>query len=32
MYELYDPPEFAAAKAADAELYAAGLPNALDVG
>ena len=32
MYKLYDPPEFAAAKAADAQLYAAGLPNALDVG
>jgi hypothetical protein len=31
MYKLYDPPEFEAAKAADAELYRQGLPNALDV-
>jgi uncharacterized protein with NAD-binding domain and iron-sulfur cluster len=31
-YKLYDPPEFEAVKAADAELYAAGRPNALDVG
>jgi uncharacterized protein with NAD-binding domain and iron-sulfur cluster len=30
MFELYDPPEFEAAKAADAELYRAGQPNALD--
>jgi uncharacterized protein with NAD-binding domain and iron-sulfur cluster len=30
MYRLYDPPEFEAAKRADAELYRAGLPNALD--
>jgi uncharacterized protein with NAD-binding domain and iron-sulfur cluster len=30
MYRLYDPPEFEAAKAADRELFAAGLPNALD--
>lgn len=29
-YRLYDPPEFAAAKAIDAQLYKAGLPNALD--
>ncbi|MDQ3758820.1 MAG: FAD-dependent oxidoreductase [Actinomycetota bacterium] len=32
MYKLYDPPEFEAAKAADLQLYRAGLPNALDVG
>ncbi|MEA2123948.1 MAG: hypothetical protein QOI80_730, partial [Solirubrobacteraceae bacterium] len=31
MYTLYRPPEFEAAKAADAELYRAGRPNALDV-
>ena len=31
-YKLYDPPEFEALKAVDAELYKAGLPNALDVG
>ena len=31
MYQLYDPPEFAALKAADAELYAQGLPNAFDL-
>ena len=31
MYKLYDPPEFAAVKAADAQLYAQGLPNALDL-
>jgi uncharacterized protein with NAD-binding domain and iron-sulfur cluster len=30
MFELYDPPEFAAAKQADAELYRAGQPNVLD--
>ncbi len=30
MYQLYDPPEFAAAKQADAELFKAGQPNALD--
>jgi uncharacterized protein with NAD-binding domain and iron-sulfur cluster len=30
MFELYDPPEFEAAKRADAELFKAGLPNALD--
>ena len=30
MYKLYRPPEFEAAKAADAQLYAQGLPNALD--
>jgi uncharacterized protein with NAD-binding domain and iron-sulfur cluster len=30
MYRLYDPPEFEAAKRADAELYRAGLPNAFD--
>jgi uncharacterized protein with NAD-binding domain and iron-sulfur cluster len=30
MYELYDPPEFAAAKQVDAELFQAGQPNALD--
>ena len=30
MFKLYDPPEFEAAKQADAELFAAGLPNALD--
>ncbi len=29
-FRLYDPPEFAAIKALDAQLYAAGLPNALD--
>jgi uncharacterized protein with NAD-binding domain and iron-sulfur cluster len=32
MYKLYEPPEFAALKAADAELYRAGRPHALDVG
>ena len=31
MYTLYRPPEFEAAKQADAELYKAGRPNALDV-
>jgi uncharacterized protein with NAD-binding domain and iron-sulfur cluster len=31
MFTLYDPPEFAAVKAADAQLYAAGMPNALDL-
>jgi uncharacterized protein with NAD-binding domain and iron-sulfur cluster len=31
MYTLYRPPEFEAAKAADAELYRQGRPNALDV-
>jgi uncharacterized protein with NAD-binding domain and iron-sulfur cluster len=30
MFQLYDPPEFEALKAADAELYRAGQPNALD--
>jgi uncharacterized protein with NAD-binding domain and iron-sulfur cluster len=30
MFTLYDPPEFEPAKRADAELYKAGLPNALD--
>jgi uncharacterized protein with NAD-binding domain and iron-sulfur cluster len=30
MFRLYDPPEYEAAKRADAELYRAGLPNALD--
>jgi len=30
-YTLYDPPEFAAVKAADAQLYAAGQPNPLDL-
>jgi hypothetical protein len=30
MYQLYDPPEFEAAKRADAELYRAGQPNLLD--
>ena len=30
-WKLYDPPEFAAVKAADAQLYAQGLPNALDL-
>ena len=30
MYRLYDPPEFEAAKRADAELYRNGQPNALD--
>jgi uncharacterized protein with NAD-binding domain and iron-sulfur cluster len=30
-WKLYDPPEFEAVKAADAQLYAQGLPNALDV-
>ena len=30
-FRLYDPPEFAALKAVDARLYAAGLPNALDL-
>jgi uncharacterized protein with NAD-binding domain and iron-sulfur cluster len=32
MYKLYDPPEFEAAKRADAELYRRGQPNALDIG
>jgi uncharacterized protein with NAD-binding domain and iron-sulfur cluster len=31
-YKLYDPPEMEPSKAADRELYAAGRPNALDVG
>jgi uncharacterized protein with NAD-binding domain and iron-sulfur cluster len=31
MFSLYRPPEFEAFKAADAELYRAGLPNAFDV-
>ena len=31
-YQLYDPPEMEGAKRADAELYRAGRPNALDVG
>jgi hypothetical protein len=31
-YRLYDPPEFRLLKQADARLYKAGLPNALDVG
>ena len=30
-FRLYDPPEFEALKAVDARLYAAGLPNALDL-
>ena len=30
-WKLYDPPEFEAVKAADEQLYAQGLPNALDV-
>jgi hypothetical protein len=30
MYTLYDPPEFEAAKRADAELHRAELPRALD--
>jgi hypothetical protein len=30
MYRLYDPPEYEAAKRVDAELWRAGLPNALD--
>ena len=30
-FRLYDPPEFQALKAVDARLYAAGLPNALDI-
>jgi uncharacterized protein with NAD-binding domain and iron-sulfur cluster len=30
MFRLYDPPEFEAAKRVDAELFRAGLPNALD--
>ncbi len=30
-WKLYDPPEFEAVKAIDAELYAQGLPNALDL-
>ena len=30
MYKLYDPPEYEPAKRTDAELYAAGLPNAMD--
>ena len=29
-FKLYDPPEFEAAKRADAELFRAGQPNALD--
>jgi uncharacterized protein with NAD-binding domain and iron-sulfur cluster len=32
MYKLYDPPEFEAAKRADAELFRNGQPNALDKG
>ncbi len=32
MFKLYDPPEFEAAKAADAQLYANGQPNLLDKG
>jgi uncharacterized protein with NAD-binding domain and iron-sulfur cluster len=32
MYTLYEPPEFAALKAADAERFRNGQPNALDVG
>ncbi len=31
-YKLYDPPEFEAAKQADAELFRQGQPNALDTG
>ena len=31
-FKLYDPPEFEPLKAVDAALYAAGRPNALDVG
>jgi uncharacterized protein with NAD-binding domain and iron-sulfur cluster len=31
-HKLYDPPEFAALKALDAQLYRQGLPNLLDVG
>ncbi len=30
MYKLYDPPEFEPLKRIDAELFKAGLPNALD--
>ena len=30
-YRLYDPPEFKVLKQVDAQLYRAGLPNALDV-
>ncbi|SNR76993.1 Tat (twin-arginine translocation) pathway signal sequence [Haloechinothrix alba] len=30
VYDLYDPPEFEAVKATDAQLYRAGLPHALD--
>jgi uncharacterized protein with NAD-binding domain and iron-sulfur cluster len=30
MFQLYDPPEFEPSKAADAQLYRAGQPNALD--
>jgi hypothetical protein len=30
MFTLYDPPEFKPSKVADAELYKAGEPNALD--
>ena len=30
-FRLYDPPEFAALKAVDARLFAAGMPNALDL-
>ena len=32
MFKLFDPPEFEAAKRADAELFRQGRPNALDVG
>jgi uncharacterized protein with NAD-binding domain and iron-sulfur cluster len=32
MYQLYDPPEFEAAKRIDAERFRAGQPHALDVG
>jgi uncharacterized protein with NAD-binding domain and iron-sulfur cluster len=32
MYKLYEPPEFAALKAVDAQRFKAGQPNALDVG
>jgi uncharacterized protein with NAD-binding domain and iron-sulfur cluster len=32
MYKLYEPPEFAAIKAVDAQRYRDGQPNALDVG
>ncbi len=31
MFRLYDPPELAGAKAVDAQRYAAGLPNVLDL-